>query len=57
MNCPKCGKLLSKQPVTIEDDGGLIIQFDCTKCASKFETFVNPILDLEEVHAGAEEFA
>jgi hypothetical protein len=55
MNCPKCSKALSKQTKAIEDDGGMIIEFNCTKCSSKFEGFINP-LDIEEVFEIDEEY-
>ena len=55
MKCPKCGKLLSQHIDTLEQDGGLVVTFTCSKCESQCDAFISPF-DLEEHYAEVEEF-
>jgi len=49
MNCPKCGKILSNKIETVNEDGGLTVIINCSKCESKFSTFINEF-DLEPTY-------
>lgn len=48
MECPKCGKKLSPNVKVTEEDGGIVVTFECEKCVSTFEAFIGPV-DLEEI--------
>lgn len=55
MECPKCGKLLSKRISNTEQDGGIRFFFHCDKCNSDYSAFVTQF-DLENVYDETEDY-